>query len=210
VTDAVTPGLFITLEGGDGSGKSTQARLLGEWLQEQGHIVVRTREPGGTEVGVEIREIVLHHRGEVSPRAEALLYAADRAQHIATKVRPALARGEIVLQDRYLDSSVAYQGAGRVLGGPEVRDLSLWAVEGLLPHLTLLLDLDETAARGRLDAADKVFDRLEAEKGEFHARVRAAFLDLAAAEPDRFLVLDASLPVDELAALIRTRVAALL
>ena len=210
MTDAVTPGLFITLEGGDGSGKSTQARLLGEWLQEQGHTVVRTREPGGTEVGVEIREIVLHHRGEVSPRAEALLYAADRAQHIATKVRPALARGEIVLQDRYLDSSVAYQGAGRVLGGPEVRDLSLWAVEGLLPHLTLLLDLDETAARGRLDAADKVFDRLEAEKGEFHARVRAAFLDLAAAEPDRFLVLDASLPVDELAALIRTRVAALL
>ena len=210
MTDAVTPGLFITLEGGDGSGKSTQARLLGEWLQEQGHIVVRTREPGGTEVGVEIREIVLHHRGEVSPRAEALLYAADRAQHIATKVRPALARGEIVLQDRYLDSSVAYQGAGRVLGGPEVRDLSLWAVEGLLPHLTLLLDLDETAARGRLDAADKVFDRLEAEKGEFHARVRAAFLDLAAAEPDCFLVLDASLPVEELAALIRTRVAALL
>jgi dTMP kinase len=210
VTDAVTPGLFITLEGGDGSGKSTQARLLGEWLQEQGHTVVRTREPGGTEVGVEIREIVLHHRGEVSPRAEALLYAADRAQHIATKVRPALARGEIVLQDRYLDSSVAYQGAGRVLGGPEVRDLSLWAAEGLLPHLTLLLDLDETAARGRLDAADKVFDRLEAEKGEFHARVRAAFLDLAAAEPERFLVLDASLPVAELAALIRTRVGALL
>lgn len=210
VTDVVKPGLFITLEGGDGSGKSTQAQLLGEWLQAQGRTVVRTREPGGTEVGVAIREIVLHHRGEVSPRAEALLYAADRAQHIATLVRPALARGEIVIQDRYLDSSVAYQGAGRVLGGTEVRDLSLWAVEGLLPHLTLLLDLDETAARGRLDAADKVFDRLEAEKGEFHARVRAAFLTLAAAEPDRFLVLDASLPVDELAALIRARVAALL
>ena len=210
VTDVVKPGLFITLEGGDGSGKSTQAQLLGEWLQAQGRTVVRTREPGGTEVGVAIREIVLHHRGEVAPRAEALLYAADRAQHIATLVRPALARGEIVIQDRYLDSSVAYQGAGRVLGGTEVRDLSLWAVEGLLPHLTLLLDLDETAARGRLDAANKVFDRLEAEKGEFHARVRAAFLDLAAAEPDRFLVLDASLPVDELAALIRTRVAALL
>lgn len=210
VTDVVKPGLFITLEGGDGSGKSTQAQLLGEWLQAQGRTVVRTREPGGTEVGVAIREIVLHHRGEVSPRAEALLYAADRAQHIGTLVRPALARGEIVIQDRYLDSSVAYQGAGRVLGGTEVRDLSLWAVEGLLPHLTLLLDLDETAARGRLDAANKRFDRLEAEKSEFHARVRAAFLDLAAAEPDRFLVLDASLPVDELAALIRTRVAALL
>jgi dTMP kinase len=210
VTDAVTPGLFITLEGGDGSGKSTQAGLLGEWLQAEGRTVVRTREPGGTEVGVEIRQIVLHHRGEVSPRAEALLYAADRAQHIATKVRPALARGEIVIQDRYLDSSVAYQGAGRVLGAPEVRDLSLWAAEGLLPHLTLLLDLDETAARGRLDAANKVFDRLEAEKGDFHARVRAAFLELAAAEPERFLVLDASLPVADLAALIRARVAALL
>jgi len=210
VTDAVTPGLFITLEGGDGSGKSTQAQLLGEWLQEQGHTVVRTREPGGTEVGVAIREIVLHHRGEVSPRAEALLYAADRAQHIATLVRPALARGEIVIQDRYLDSSVAYQGAGRVLGGTEVRDLSLWAAEGLLPDLTLLLDLDETAARGRLDKANKVFDRLEAEKGEFHGRVRTAFLALAADEPERFLVLDASLPVDELAADIRARVAALL
>lgn len=209
-TDAVTPGLFITLEGGDGSGKSTQAALLGEWLQALGRTVVRTREPGGTEVGVEIREIVLHHRGEVSPRAEALLYAADRAQHIATKVRPALARGEVVIQDRYLDSSVAYQGAGRVLGAPEVRDLSLWAAEGLLPHLTLLLDLDETAARTRLNAANKRFDRLEAEKNEFHARVRAAFLELAAAEPERFLVLDASLPVDELAALIRARVAALL
>ncbi|TFC05676.1 dTMP kinase [Cryobacterium adonitolivorans] len=210
MTESTAPGLFITLEGGDGSGKSTQAELLGEWLQAQGRTVVRTREPGGTEVGVAIREIVLHHRGEVTPRAEALLYAADRAQHIGTLVRPALARGEIVIQDRYLDSSVAYQGAGRVLGGTEVRDLSLWAVEGLLPHLTLLLDLDETAARGRLDAANKRFDRLEAEKSEFHARVRAAFLDLAAAEPDRFLVLDASLPVDELATFIRTRVAALL
>jgi dTMP kinase len=210
VTDAVTPGLFITLEGGDGSGKSTQAALLAEWLQAEGRTVVRTREPGGTEVGVEIRQIVLHHRGEVSPRAEALLYAADRAQHVATLVRPALARGDVVIQDRYLDSSVAYQGAGRVLGGPEVRDLSLWAAEGLLPDLTLLLDLDETAARGRLDADKKVFDRLEAEKGEFHGRVRAAFLDLAAAEPNRFLVLDASLPVDDLAALIRARVAALL
>jgi len=206
----VTPGLFITLEGGDGSGKSTQAELLGAWLRAQGRTVLRTREPGGTEVGVAIREIVLHHRGEVAARAEALLYAADRAQHIGTLVRPALARGEVVIQDRYLDSSVAYQGAGRVLGSTEVRDLSLWAVEGLLPHLTLLLDLDETAARGRLDADNKVFDRLEAEKSEFHARVRAAFLDLAAAEPDRFLVLDASLPVDEIAALIRARVATLL
>lgn len=203
-------GLFITLEGGDGSGKSTQAGLLADWLAGQGRTVLRTREPGGTPVGVLIRDIVLHHRGEVAPRAEALLYAADRAQHIATAVRPALARGEVVIQDRYLDSSVAYQGAGRVLGGTEIRDLSLWAAEGLLPQLTILLDLDETTARGRLDDANKRFDRLEAEKADFHRRVRASFLELAAAEPERFLVVDASEPVDTIAATIRARVATLL
>ena len=126
------------------------------------------------------------------------------------KVRPALARGEIVVQDRYLDSSVAYQGAGRVLEATEIRDLSLWAVEGLLPDLTILLDLDETVARGRLDADDKPFDRLEAEKSEFHARVRAGFLALAAAEPERFLVVDAATSVESIAALIRARVAPLL
>jgi dTMP kinase len=203
-------GLFITLEGGDGSGKSTQAQLLTDWLEQQGRTVVRSREPGGTDVGSEIREIVLHHTGEIAPRAEALLYAADRAQHISTKVRPALARNEIVIQDRYIDSSVAYQGAGRVLGAAEVRDLSLWAAEGLLPDLTILLDLDETVARDRLDADNKRFDRLEAEKNDFHARVREAYLELALAEPDRFLVLDASFPVETLADSIRARVAALL
>ncbi|MGO4691469.1 dTMP kinase [Glaciibacter sp. 2TAF33] len=202
--------LFITFEGGDGSGKSTQAKLLTDWLEGLGNTVVRSREPGGTDVGVEIREIVLHHRGDISPRAEALLYAADRAQHIGTKVRPALARGEIVIQDRYLDSSVAYQGAGRVLGAGEVRDLSLWAAEGLLPDLTILLDLDETVARGRLDADNKRFDRLEAEKNDFHGRVREAFLELALAEPDRFLVLDASFPVETLADSIRSKVAEIL
>jgi len=203
-------GLFITLEGGDGAGKTTQAQLLTDWLEAEGRTVVRSREPGGTEVGVEIREIVLHHRGEVAPRAEALLYAADRAQHVATKLRPALARGEVIVQDRYIDSSVAYQGAGRVLGADEVRDLSLWAAEGLLPDLTILLDLNETDARGRLDAANKRFDRLEAEKGEFHARVRAAFLDLAGQEPERFLVLDAAASADTIAAQVRARVATLL
>jgi dTMP kinase len=203
-------GRFITFEGGDGSGKSTQAKLLTQWLESEGHTVFRSREPGGTDVGVEIREIVLHHRGDIAPRAEALLYAADRAQHIATKVRPALQRGDIVIQDRYLDSSVAYQGAGRVLGGREVRDLSLWATEALLPDLTILLDLDETVARGRLDADNKRFDRLEAERSEFHGRVRESFLELALAEPDRFLVLDASFPVETLAESIRTRVATLL
>ncbi|MFT4258532.1 dTMP kinase [Microbacterium sp.] len=208
----MTPGrgVWITLEGGDGSGKTTQANLLAGWLTDAGRTVVRTREPGGSEVGVLIRDIVLHHRGDIAPRAEALLYAADRAHHVATVVRPALARGEIVLQDRYLDSSVAYQGAGRVLDGVEIRNLSLWAAEGALPDLTLLLDLDPAAARERLDSADKPFDRLEAEKAEFHGRVRNAYLALAAAEPDRFLVLDASASVDEIAVQVRTRVAALL
>ena len=205
-----SPGLFITLEGGDGSGKSTQAALLEAWLAGEHRTVVRTREPGGTDFGTEVREIVLHSRGDISPRAEALLYAADRAHHISTKVRPALDRGDVVIQDRYLDSSVAYQGAGRVLDSAEIRHLSLWAAEGLLPDLTILLDLDETEARRRLDGARTRFDRLENEKSEFHARVRAAFLDLAAKEPDRFLVLDASLPAETLAARIRSAVEPLL
>jgi len=210
VTAATPSGLWITFEGGDGSGKTTQAGLLEQWLRESGRTVVRTREPGGTEVGVLVRDIVLHHRGEVAARAEALLYAADRAQHVETLVRPALARGEIVVQDRYLDSSVAYQGAGRVLDAAEIRQLSLWATGGALPDVTVLLDLDPASARSRLDAADKPFDRLEAEKDEFHARVRAAFLDLAAGEPQRFLVIDATAGVDEIAAVIRERVASLL
>lgn len=202
----MTTGLWITLEGGDGSGKTTQAALLEQWLREQGRSVVRTREPGGTEVGVLIRDIVLHHRGDIAPRAEALLYAADRAHHVATHVRPALARGEVVIQDRYLDSSVAYQGAGRVLDGGEIRDLSLWAAEGALPDVTVLLDVDPATARDRLDAADKPFDRLEAEKSAFHERVRAAFLALADAEPERFLVVDATQPIEVIADAIRARV----
>ena len=203
-------GLFITLEGGDGSGKTTQAELLREWLAQRGRTVLHTREPGGTEVGVEVREIVLHHRGDISPRAEALLYAADRAHHVATLVRPALDRGDVVIQDRYIDSSVAYQGVGRVLDPAEVRDISVWATEGLRPDLTVLLDLDADAARGRLDEARTRFDRLEAEASEFHNRVREAYLALAAAEPDRFLVVDAGRPVDEIASAIRERVTGLL
>ena len=206
----MTRGIWVTFEGGDGTGKTTQATRLETWLREQQRTVVRTREPGGTEVGVLIREIVLHHRGEVTPRAEALLYAADRAQHVATLVRPALARGDVVIQDRYLDSSVAYQGAGRVLDAEQVRDLSMWATEGALPDLTVLLDLDPAVARRRLDAADKPFDRLEAEKSAFHERVRDAFLALAAADPRRFLVLDAARSEDELAAAVRDRIRPLL
>ena len=204
------PGLFLTFEGGDGSGKSTQSALLESWLTEQGRTVVSTREPGGTEVGDEIREIVLHRRGHIVPRAEALLYAADRAHHVATVVRPALERGDIVLQDRYLDSSVAYQGVGRELEADEIRKLSLWAAEGLLPDITVLLDLDVAIGRDRLDESRTRYDRLESEAAEFHTRVREAYLALAAAEPERFLVLDATLPVDELAARIRARVSAAL
>lgn len=203
-------GIFITLEGGDGVGKTTQAAILEEWLVGRGRTVVRTREPGGTEVGVLIRDIVLHHRGEIAARAEALLYAADRAHHIQTVVRPALARGEVVIQDRYLDSSVAYQGAGRVLGRDEVRDLSLWAVDGLLPDLTVLLDLDPAQARERLDADDKPFDRLEAEKHSFHDSVRREFLALAEVDPTRFLVLDAARSAADLATDVQGRVERLL
>ena len=202
------PGLFVTFEGGDGAGKTTQASMLEEWLTAQGRDVVRTREPGGTEVGVRIREIVLHHRGHIAARAEALLYAADRAHHVETVVQPAIARGDVVIQDRYLDSSVAYQGAGRVLDADDVRALSLWATGGLLPDLTVLLDLDPAAARRRLDADDKPFDRLEAEKSDFHARVRAGFLDLARRETERFLVLDATQAPEILAARVRDAVAA--
>jgi dTMP kinase len=203
-------GLFITFEGGDGTGKSTQVRLLTEWLAEQGRAVVSTREPGGTEVGTALRDIVLHHRGEVDPRAEALLYAADRAQHIGTLVRPALERGDVVVQDRYIDSSVAYQGAGRVLDAAEIKRISLWATGDLVPDLTVLLDLPGDVARARLAKEQKTFDRLENEHDDFHERVRAAFLQLAADEPDRFLVVDAMQQIDQIAHVIRDRVGALL
>ncbi|MCU1544067.1 MAG: dTMP kinase [Microbacteriaceae bacterium] len=203
-------GLFITFEGGDGSGKSTQSRLLTDWLTAAGHTVVHSREPGGTELGTELREIVLHRRGFIAPRAEALLYAADRAHNIATKVRPAMERGDIVIQDRYLDSSVAYQGAGRVLDAAEVREISLWATEGLLPDLTVLLDLSAEHGRERIAATRDTYDRLESEKNDFHERVRDGYLALAVAEPDRFLVLPATEPIEVIAAAIQTRVVSLL
>ena len=142
----MTRGIFITFEGGDGAGKTTQMKLLGEFLQANGHAVTVTREPGGTPLGGQIRELVLHSREHIAPRAEALLYAADRAHNVATVVRPALERGDFVLQDRYFDSSVAYQGSGRVLGAEEIKQISLWAADGLVPDLTVLLDLDQAAA----------------------------------------------------------------
>ena len=202
-------GLFITFEGIDGVGKSTQADLLETYLVDLGRSVVRTFEPGGTELGKSIRQLLLHS-GHVDARAEALLYAADRAHDVATVIRPALEEGRVVIGDRYLDSSVAYQGAGRVLGANEVRDLSVWATRGLLPNLTVLLDLDAEAAVARRSKTGTAPDRLEREKVDFFEAVRACYLDLAAAEPERFLVVDANDSLDLIQSKIRGRIDALL
>ncbi len=202
-------GLFITFEGIDGVGKSTQADLLETYLVDLGRSVVRTFEPGGTELGKSIRQLLLHS-GHVDARAEALLYAADRAHDVATVILPALEQGQVVIGDRYLDSSVAYQGAGRVLGANEVRDLSVWATRGLLPNLTVLLDLDAEAAVARRSKTGTAPDRLEREKVDFFESVRACYLDLAAAEPERFLVVDANDSLDSIQSKIRGRIDALL
>lgn len=203
---AAPPGLFLSFEGGDGVGKSTQVGLMRAWFEDHGREVVATREPGGTPLGVELRAAVMHG-GDVAPRAEALIYAADRAHHVATVIRPALARGAVVLTDRYLDSSVAYQGDGRDLGADDVERLSRWATEGLMPALTVLLDLDPRVGLNRLTGEP---DRLERAGLAFHERARAAFLARAAAEPARWLVLDATRPVDELHRAVLARVAPLL
>jgi dTMP kinase len=203
-------GFFITFEGVDGSGKSTQMAMLVQWLEKQGHSVCVTREPGGTEFGVQLRDIILHSRGFISPRAEALIYAADRAHHIATVVRPALERGDIVVQDRYLDSSVAYQGAGRVLDPGEVEGLSLWATENLLPDLTIVLDVPAELAKQRQSQSERKFDRLEAEALDFHERVRSAYLERAAANPTRIAVVEGTQPIEQIHQEITQRVAQLL
>jgi dTMP kinase len=199
--------VFITFEGIDGVGKSTQLDLLQTWLESRGREVVRTLEPGGTELGQEIRHLLLHRKGDVAARAEALLYAADRAHHVATKIRPALAEGKVVLSDRYFDSSVAYQGAARELDVSEVRNISLWAVDNLIPDLTVLLDLDAQAAIQRRNKTGTEPDRLEREKVDFFERARDQYLELA--KESRFLVVDATLSIDEIQQLIRSRVAAM-
>lgn len=201
-------GVFCSFEGGDGVGKTTQIRLLSTWLEDRGVEVVTTREPGGTELGVELRAAVMHG-GHVSARTEAMLYATDRAHHVDTVVRPALERGAVVVTDRYLDSSVAYQGAGRELGVEDVEALSLWATEGLLPHLTVLLDLDPSVGLARLADRTEAPDRLERAGAALHARARAEFLRRAAADPGRWLVVDAGAPVEEIASAVRARVAPL-
>ncbi|MEC5200528.1 dTMP kinase [Arthrobacter sp. PL16] len=187
------PGLFIALEGGDGAGKSTQAGLLCRALEEGGRTVVRTREPGGTPIGEKLRSLVLEHgHGDIDARTEALIFAASRAAHVQQVIAPALRRGDVVVCDRYIDSSVAYQGAGRNLGPRSVLDVNLWATEGLLPDLTVLLDVAPAEGRRRRTAGAAVEDRLESEPDDFHASIRDAFLDLAREEPERYLVLSAA------------------
>ncbi|WP_031509211.1 dTMP kinase [Streptomyces megasporus] len=196
-------GFFIALEGGDGAGKSTQVEALAEWIRAKGHEVVVTREPGATPIGKRLRSILLDvSSAGLSHRAEALLYAADRAEHVESVVRPALERGAVVISDRYVDSSVAYQGAGRDLSPTEVARISRWATEGLVPHLTVLLDISPETARERFTEAP---DRLESESTEFHQRVRAGFLALAAADPTRYLVVDAGLEPEAITTVVRHR-----
>lgn len=200
-------GLFVAFEGGDGAGKSTQARLLAGSLLAAGHEVLLTREPGGTPIGEKLRSLVLEHgQGEVDARAEALIFAAARAAHVAQTIRPALDRGVVVITDRYIGSSIVYQGVARGLGAESVRDLNVWATDGLWPDLTVLLDVDETEGRARRTADDAVEDRLESESDDFHREVRTAFLDLAEARPDSYLVLDGRRSLEELSGRILTAV----
>ncbi|WP_432098448.1 dTMP kinase [Streptomyces sp. WAC 04229] len=203
VPTPATAGFFIALEGGDGAGKSTQAEALAEWIRGKGHEVVLTREPGATPVGKRLRSILLDvSSAGLSHRAEALLYAADRAEHVDTVVRPALERGAVVISDRYIDSSVAYQGAGRDLSPTEIARINRWATNGLVPHLTVLLDVSPETARERFTEAP---DRLESEPAEFHARVRSGFLTLAAADPGRYLVVDAGQEPEAVGTVVRHR-----
>ncbi|MBM7437587.1 dTMP kinase [Streptomyces sp. HB132] len=208
---AVTPaanGFFLVLEGGDGAGKSTQVDALADWIRAKGHEVVVTREPGATPIGKRLRSILLDvSSAGLSNRAEALLYAADRAEHVDSVVRPALERGAVVISDRYIDSSVAYQGAGRDLAPTEIARISRWATSGLVPHLTVLLDVDPQTARERFTEAP---DRLESEPAEFHNRVRSGFLTLAAADPSRYLVVDAGQEPEAITTVVRHRLDRLL
>jgi dTMP kinase len=203
MTGAPTQGIFIAFEGGEGIGKSTQSQLLKQWLEQEGESVVLSREPGGTDLGIEIRRILLSHStGEISPRAEALLYAADRAHHVFSVIRPALANGQVVISDRYFDSSIAYQGAGRVLEPGEVARISRWATESLFPTLTIIIDLPAEIGLGRL----KSKDRLESQPIAFHERVRQEFLQLAAVDPERYFIVDGNQSIDDIHTAIISRV----
>jgi dTMP kinase len=206
ITGAPTQGIFIAFEGGEGTGKSTQSKLLAQWLEQEGESVVLTREPGGTDLGKDLRKILLgHETGAISPRAEALLYAADRAHHVYSVIRPALERGEVVITDRYFDSSAAYQGAGRVLNPAEVARISRWATESLYPTLIILIDVPAEIGLSRLQSRD----RLEAESNDFHERVRQEYLQIAMMDPERYFVVDGTQAVDEIHHQITKRVSEL-
>lgn len=208
------PGLFLSFEGIDGVGKSTQVTKLQEALISQFHqSVVVTREPGGTQLGMQLRTLLLglgEDAGEeeaISPRTEALLFAADRAQHVAQVIQPALSRGDVVICDRYIDSSLAYQAGGRQLTVDEIYNLSMWATDGLLPARTYVLDMDPKQAFARLN---REYDRMEQAGFEFAMRTREAFLQLAEQYPSRIKVLDATQPVEVLSTTILNDVLTLL
>ena len=206
ITGAVKTGIFISFEGGEGSGKSTQTQLLKEYLESLGETVVLTREPGGTPLGVKLREILLDNQtGDISPRAEALMYAADRAHHVYSVIKPALDRGDVVITDRYLDSSIAYQGAGRVLQPAEVARISRWATETLTPTLTVIMDLPAEIGLSRLESQD----RLESEPLAFHERVRQEFLNLANVDPERYFVVNATQTREQIHSQITERISQL-
>lgn len=200
-------GVFVCFEGGEGGGKSTQSRLLRERLVADGYDVVLTFEPGDTPVGKELRRIVLSpETGALAHTTEFLLYLADKSEHVETLVRPALERGAVVITDRYVDSTLAYQGAGRALDAAELEGVARWATGDLRPHLTVVLDLEPAAGLARFEERD----RIEGESLEFHQRVRRSFLDLAGRDPEHYLVLDARASVEEIAAAVAARVAPLL
>lgn len=198
--------MFVTFEGLDGSGKSTQAELLAEWLRGEGRTVLATREPGGTPVGEAVRELVLHG-DELSPWTEAALFAAARAEHVELAIRPALERGEDVVCDRYLDSSVAYQGIARGLGEERVLELNLTVTGGLLPDRTFLVLVDPEEAQRR---GGEVRDRIERETAEFMRRADEAFRSLAASYPERIVALDGQRPAEQIAKEVREHVRPLL
>jgi dTMP kinase len=193
------PGFFVVFEGGDGAGKSTQVKQLTEKLTKLNETVVKTREPGGTELGKKIREILLdQNEFEVSPRMEALLFAADRSINMSQIIKPALEKGNVVIADRHIDSSIAYQGVGRGLGAQTIEEISRWATQEIVPDLTVLLDVDANTGQSRLQTKD----RLDRESTDFHTKVNQAFRDLAKANPDRYIVIDATKPVEEISDLV--------
>ncbi|MEE2047892.1 dTMP kinase, partial [Nocardiopsis tropica] len=201
---AVHSGAFIVVEGGEGAGKSTQVRELTVWLREQGFEVIGTRQPGATKLGMRLRGLLLdRENSHITPRAEVLLYTADKADHVEQEILPALRRGAVVISDRYVDSLLAYQGAGRDLSVEDIRDISSWATQGLVPDLTVLLDVRPEDGLARLGGPA---DRIESESVEFHSRVRKGFLELAKADPDRYLVLDAREQQDKITREIQRRI----